>query len=170
MTLETDRLTLIPLTARQLELWTADIHALERELDCTYRGDPMEGAFLGIVKGQPQKTKADEKNYRFHSFWLLLRREDRVVLGAADFKAPPDGKGEVEVGYGIGRAHENSGYTTEAVKAMCGWALGQPGVAAVVAETDPENIASHRVLAKCGMRRYARGGPTLWWRLEKSRG
>ena len=42
------------------------------------------------------------------------------------------------------------GYATESAGAMCRWALAQPGVTAVEAETAPDNAASIRVLAKLG--------------------
>ena len=38
----------------------------------------------------------------------------------------------------------------EAVEAATGWALAQPGVKRVYAETEPGNTASQRVLEKCG--------------------
>jgi len=38
----------------------------------------------------------------------------------------------------------------EAVKAAVDWALMQDGVLRVEAETEPDNTASQRVLAKCG--------------------
>lgn len=50
MIIETERLELILLTANQLKLWIEDIHSLERELNCSYRAELMEGFFLEIVK------------------------------------------------------------------------------------------------------------------------
>ena len=52
MTIETNRLNLIPLTGQQLKLWTENIDSLEKELGCYYRGEHMDGEFLDIVKGQ----------------------------------------------------------------------------------------------------------------------
>ena len=39
---------------------------------------------------------------------------------------------------------------TEAVSAMVHWASQQPGVLSIEAETEPDNIASQRVLEKTG--------------------
>ena len=39
---------------------------------------------------------------------------------------------------------------TEAVGAVVEWAAGQPGVKQIEAEAERENIASVRVLEKCG--------------------
>lgn len=92
MIIETNRLHLIPLTAQQLKLWIEDIPALEKELDCKYRAEPMEGFFLDIVKKQLEVTVKDESNYLFHSFWFIVRKSDKTVVGSADFKDVPNDK------------------------------------------------------------------------------
>lgn len=90
MTIETDRLYLTPLTAQQLKLWVGDILSLEKELNCHYCAEPMEGIFLDIVKGQLEITAKDAANYLYHTFWFLIRKTDRVVVGSADFKNVPN--------------------------------------------------------------------------------
>lgn len=165
---ETDRLHLIPLTADQLKLWIEDISALEKELNCTYCAEPIEGIFLDIIKGQFKITLEDETNYFFHSFWFLVRKSDRIVVGSADFKGLPNTGGEVEIGYGLGKEFEHNGYMTEAVSAMCDWALRQPSVTKVIAETEKENIPSQRVLKKCNMKMFKETENCFWWELTKS--
>lgn len=164
MMIETERLELYPLTPAQLRLWTEDLPALERELDCRYMAEPMEGVFLEIVRAQTAAAEADPEGYLWHSFFFLIRKSDRAVVGSADFKDRPDARGEVEIGYGLGKAFEGQGYMTEAVEALCRWALGQSGVSHVIAETDIDGFASQRILTRCGFQEYSRG-ETLWWRL-----
>lgn len=169
MTIDTGRLLLIPLPPRQLRLWAQDMDALEKELACTYLAEPLEGFFLDIVRGQLEITEKDPGNYLWHSFWLLMRKEDGVIVGSADFKDIPSASGEVEIGYGLGAAFLHNGYMTEAVMAMCSWALGQEGVKAVIAETDLDGYASQRILMRCGFKELSRG-ETLWWRLPAEEG
>lgn len=69
MIIQTERLELIPLTPNQLKLWIKDVPALEKELDCTYKAESMEGFFLEIVKGQYEITRKDPNNYLWHSFF-----------------------------------------------------------------------------------------------------
>lgn len=166
MALETERLELIPLTSTQLKLWASDIPAMESNLNCVYRAEPMEGHLLESVKGQIEITEKDAANYAWHSFWFLLRKSDRTVVGSADFKDMPNGRGEVEIGYGLGQEFEHHGYMSEAVKAMCGWALEQKGCASVIAETELDNFASQRVLRRCGFAEEKRG-ESVWWRLPE---
>ncbi|MDR1437065.1 MAG: GNAT family N-acetyltransferase [Candidatus Symbiothrix sp.] len=89
-------------------------------------------------------------------------------MGRACFKGEPDENHQVEIGYGTDEKFRNRGYMTEAVKAMCEWAFSQPGVEAVIAETAPDNQASHRVLEKCGLSRFKQSNGSVWWRLNKS--
>jgi [ribosomal protein S5]-alanine N-acetyltransferase len=164
MIVQTERLEIIPLTPNQLKLWIEDIPTLEKELNCTYKAEPMEGFFLEIVKGQYEITQKDPNNYLWHSFFFLIRKDDRVVVGSADFKDIPNENGEVEIGYGLGKEFEHNGYMTEAVKAMCEWALKQNCVTNVIAETELEGLASQKILERCGFKKD-KSRETFWWRL-----
>lgn len=164
MILETKRLELLPLLPHQLRKWTEDLPALEQELKCIYRAEPLEGLFLTIVKGQLEITEQHPDDYLWHSFWFLIRKTDRIVVGSADFKGIPDAKQEVEIGYGLGKEFEHQGYMTEAVEALCTWALTQKNVAHIIAETDLDGFASQRILQRCGFTETKRQ-KTVWWRL-----
>ena len=59
MKLETKRLTILPLTPAQLALWTDRIPQLEKELDCSYQAEPMEGIFKEIVCGTPSGFRSE---------------------------------------------------------------------------------------------------------------
>ena len=164
MQIETPRLLLVPLTPEHLDLWTRDIPALERELDCSYQAEPTEGIFRDIVRGQVTRAQNDPARYFWHSFWLMLRKADRCVIGSIDFKGVPNAAGEVEIGYGQAPAFEHRGYMTEAVRAFCAWALEQEGVTHILAETETDNLASQRILKRCGFEEISRAA-TIWWRL-----
>lgn len=84
----------------------------------------------------------------------VVERESGLAVGGIGFAGPPEG-GEVEVGYGIVPSRQGRGYATEAVQAMAAMAWAQPAVTAVLASTDPGNVASQRVLGKAGFRRVA---------------
>ena len=71
------------------------------------------------------------------------------IIGDLCFKGITN-DGVVEIGYGIQPLYEGKGYTTEAVNALVHWAVSQPSVTRVEAETEPENIASQKVIANVG--------------------
>jgi len=64
--------------------------------------------------------------------------------------APVDGR--VEIGYGLAAPAHGRGLATEALTALGSWALDQPEVAVLTAETDRGNLASQRVLTRAGFR------------------
>jgi [ribosomal protein S5]-alanine N-acetyltransferase len=167
MRLETERLHLIPLTANQLNLWLNRIELLEAELNCSYQAEPLTGFFAEIVKSQLEITENHKTNYLYHTFWFLVRKSDRVVVGAADFKNVPDNEGQVEIGYGLGENFQHCGYMTEAIKSMCEWAFDQPNIRSVIAETEPDNSASHKVLERCGFNIYSKAD-NFWWKAIKN--
>jgi [ribosomal protein S5]-alanine N-acetyltransferase len=92
--------------------------------------------------------------------WYALAPADGsaspVLVGSAGFKGPPH-DATVEVGYSVLSQFQGRGYATEMVAALVEWALAQPGVERVVAETEWDNPASVRVLDKIG---FSRIGPT----------
>jgi RimJ/RimL family protein N-acetyltransferase len=82
--------------------------------------------------------------------------EDQAVLGDIGFHGAPNadpGGDVVEVGYGLVPAARGRGLATEALAALTRWALNQPGVSAVSAETTRANLASQRVLVRAGFHR-----------------
>ena len=162
--IETDRLQIFPLKACQLKLLVEDLPSLEKELNCKYCAEPLEGEFLDIVKCQIMKTEKDEINYLYHSFWLIVRKSDRIVVGSACFKGIPNENQEVEIGYGLGEDFEHQGYMTEAIQAMCHWAMAQENISHVIAETGIDNPKSENVLKRCGFVQYQQD-KGIWWRL-----
>lgn len=166
MKIDTERLELVPLTPALSRLWIDDIPALEQALNCSYQAEPMEGVFLDIIRGQLEKTEKDPKNYLWYSFWFLIRKSDRIVVGSADFKDGPNDQGGVEIGYGLGSQFEHNGYMTEAIRAMCDWAFDQ-NIVRVTAETYLDNLPSQRILQRCGFLEEKRED-TIWWRLSRN--
>ncbi len=158
---------MILLTVPQLRLWIEDVPALEKELHCHYQAQPMAGFFLEIVKSQYEIARADPDNCLWHSFFFLISKKDRIVVGSADFKNIPTADGEVEIGYGLGKEFEHNGYMTEAVAALCRFAVKQPGVSSILAETDLGGYASQRILQRCGFKRFKQG-KTLWWKYTQA--
>lgn len=94
---------------------------------------------------------------------------DGTHVGDMCFKGAPDEKGQVEIGFGIDGPLQGNGYATEMVAAMLHWALIQPNVKMVFAETAIENKKSQRVLEKNRFIPYGQGeeGPRFVFYLEE---
>jgi RimJ/RimL family protein N-acetyltransferase len=59
------------------------------------------------------------------------------------------------LGYGIGPAYWNHGYTTEVAEAILRYAFETAGLARVFATADANNLGSIRVMQKIGMKQEA---------------
>ena len=131
--IETQRLTLTVATRGEME----QIIAATEE-------DELKQAYREMLQG----CLDHPEQWDWYAIWLITRK-DGTHIGDLSFKGlHPDGS--AEIGYGIDPAFRGNGYATEAVDAAVRWALEQPGVIRVEAETDPHNSASQRVLEKCG--------------------
>jgi RimJ/RimL family protein N-acetyltransferase len=119
-------------------------------------GYPLDGTLVAVAM-QADLVRHDVARGGFCHYQVLLRDED-VVIGDIGFHAPPDELGQVSVGFGIVPAARRRGYAVEALRALLDWALRQPEVRAVHADTDLVNLASQRVLVGAGMRLAADEG------------
>ena len=134
MQLLTERLFLIPLRT----------DALQGLIDRT--ADPeLADAYRDMQNG----CIAHPDQWLWYTAWGIYQNDSGDWVGDLCFKGLPE-NGHPEIGYGISPEFQGQGYATEAVRAACRWALAQPGVAAVEAETEPANAASQAVLRKVG--------------------
>ncbi len=133
MVLETDRLV----------IYTASQDEMER-LIAKQTDEALIAAYGEMLQGAVEHPESRE----WYAIWMI-ERKDGVHVGDLSFKGLHD-DGSVEIGYGIDEACRGFGYAAEAVAAAVAWALAQPGVRRVEAETEPDNKASQRVLEKCG--------------------
>jgi RimJ/RimL family protein N-acetyltransferase len=121
-------------------------------------GYPLDGTLVAVAM-QAELVGRDVRRGGFCHYQVLLPQEDAdLVVGDVGFHAPPDELGEVSVGFGIVPAARGRGYAVEALRALLDWALRQPEVRVVHADTDLVNLASQRVLVNAGMRLAADEG------------
>lgn len=93
--------------------------------------------------------------------WLILLRTTGEVIGECGWKGGPGADGSAEIGYGLARPFRGQGYGTEAVAALAGWALAQPGCRQLLAHVLPGNVASRRLLERVGFIETGRAGEDL---------
>jgi RimJ/RimL family protein N-acetyltransferase len=98
--------------------------------------------------------------------FVIVEKSSGLSLGGIGFKGSPDERREVEIGYGVSPSCQGRGVASEALKAVCEFSRGR--VDAIVAETDRDNIASQRVLEKCGFLLDNDDGALRRWRRESA--
>lgn len=156
--IETARLKLIPATVALARAEIGDRGEFARLLGASVPDNwPPETLadalplFLGWLEAAPDRVG--------WFGWYVLAAGDvaaaPVLVASGGFKGPPQDE-TAEIGYSVLPQFQGRGYATEVVGGLVGWAMGQPGVARVVAETEWANPASVRVLNKAG---FVPGGP-----------
>ncbi len=124
------------------------IHTASQDEMVRYIEKQTDGILRKAYREMLQGCLEHPQEWNWYAIWFI-ERKDGSHVGDLCFKGlQPDGS--VEIGYGIAEESRGCGYATEAVDAAADWALKQPGVCRVYAETEPENRASQRVLEKCG--------------------
>ena len=163
------RLELVPLTPECLRLWIDDLPALEAKLNAKYCGEYLD-ILRDIIAEQlnlmPYFDETQDREYAWYTFWMIIQKDTREIIGSFDVKSGIDKDGRLEIGYGLGTAYEHHGYMTETVKEFLTWAFRDPRVSGVIAETERDNIRSQNVLKRCGFSLTSEN-ETLWWLCPK---
>jgi ribosomal-protein-alanine N-acetyltransferase len=168
--LRTNRLSLLPLSPRQLKLYLDDPSALEKEIGYPVSRELADDNVRRAIGMKLSKmAAAPELQHAWYTYWLIVIADLPFGAGMAGFKGGPDKHGEAEIGYGIDPAFQGKGYMTEAVKALIAWAFREPECRTVVARgVMRSNIASQKVLVHAGMSVYDETDDTLNYRIARA--
>jgi len=168
--IKTERLEIIPANLRLVELELSDLSVFSQELGAVVPDEWPPDAYREVIPYfQDYLKDFPEGNGWTHWYWISHDPDtgERTLIGGGGFKCSEPVDGEVETGYGILPRFWNSGYSTEAMKALLEWAFQQTGLKQVYAEVQPDNIASIRVLEKNGFVRDGFGEEEGSWRYRK---
>jgi ribosomal-protein-alanine N-acetyltransferase len=97
-------------------------------------------------------------HWRDHGFgrWALIDKATGTLAGWCGLLYLEDTT-DVEIGYGLAKDYWGKGLATEAAAATMKYGFEQLSLPRIVAVAWPENMASHRVLEKLGMK-YVKTG------------
>jgi len=152
LVIETNRLTLVPAT----------VELARSEASGGHEFSGLLGA--SVPKNWPPETLADAlplllkwieaapDEIGWFSWYALMQAEAPsfpILIGGCGFFGPPF-NGTVQIGYSVLSQFQRRGFATEMVRGIVDWAMKQPAVMRIIAETEWENPASVRVLEKVG--------------------
>ena len=83
------------------------------------------------------------------------------------FKGNPSKNGEIEIGYGTYENHQGNGYMKEAVERIIKWAFDNKNVKTVIAQTNPENIASQKIVIGNNFIKIEESLENIVWKISK---
>jgi len=165
--LETEILKLIPLDVNNLRYSIEDRRKMESNLGVKITDTELEEPVKEAMKTSLKMVLENRKDYLWSTTWEIVLEKENRIIGGLCLKGCPDEKGRVEIGYGMQEKYRCKGYTTEAVKELINWAFSFNSVTEIIAETEKDNLPSHRVLEKVGMEKYEENKKMFWWRIKK---
>ncbi|WP_238652248.1 GNAT family N-acetyltransferase [Paenibacillus piscarius] len=168
-----NRLALRPLTAAELALALDNYAELEQTIGLKIAPAPTlldDEDMRYAMRVRHTKVLQDEENYTWLTNWAVIHLEDQRLIGFLILKGAPNESGEVIVGYVLDERYRGQGYATEAMRQITAWIFNHPGAAWVIADTEKDNFASHRVLQHLGAEMYRETEDLLWWRVARPSG
>jgi [ribosomal protein S5]-alanine N-acetyltransferase len=147
--IETERLVLREYVADDIDA----VHA--------YASDPAVVEFMLWGPNTPDETaqfveraiQCSTERPRTTFGLALTLRDGGTLLGGCGLHIREPAHSAAEIGYCLARPAWGRGYATEAAGALLEFGFVQLGLHRIYAMCDTRNVASSRVLAKCGMRR-----------------
>jgi RimJ/RimL family protein N-acetyltransferase len=167
--LNTERLTILPLKSNQLALSLEDYAKMQTDLGLNVVNTTLDEEMEYAMKVRLRKVLEDANNYLWLTNWAIIHKEDNQIIGFIILKGCPNELGEVIVGYVIEESHQRKGYAREALKALLQWIFKNPKALYVIADTEKENMPSNKLLENLGAVRYKENDEIVWWRIEKQR-
>jgi RimJ/RimL family protein N-acetyltransferase len=137
----TERLALRPPTLEDLPAW----HAIYVDAEEVWYGAPRSSLEENRVKLERQIAHREQ-----HGFGMCTVELTGETIGAAGLQHLEGGP-EIEVGYRFLKEHWGRGYATESARASVAYGFDEVGLERIVAVALETNVASRRVLEKCGL-------------------
>jgi RimJ/RimL family protein N-acetyltransferase len=143
--ISTPLLTLIPLETAHAEILFR-INQTEDVLRYfpTTTPPPLERVQRFIAS---QQEHWDEHGY---GNWGIVPNGETQIVGWVGLQYLPE-LNETEVGYLLDTPYWGKGFATEAARASIGFGFARCNLKHIIALVHPENLASRRVIEKCGM-------------------
>ena len=169
MFLETERLLLVPLKVDELEKALESKTKLAESLGFEILAGEPEEKMKAVYNEKISKIYNDIENWKFYTYWQIVLKDEKIIIGEIGFRGIPDESGEVEISFGTEEKFRNKGYATEALSELIKWAFEQnkPRVEKIKALTLNDNVPSHKVLEKAGLALVHEKGKTLYWNVSR---
>lgn len=165
--IESDRLVLIPLEEINLIQAIHDYENMQISLGLVKNNNNLDEGMLYAMEVRLRKVKENINEYKWFTNWAVVIKNEMKIIGFVMIKGTPNDNGEVIVGYGIDEIYQRKGYATESVKCLSDWIFMNEKVQCIIADTDKENIASHKVLLNLGAEKYKETEDLIWWKMKR---
>ena len=146
--LETDRLILRQFTINDAEAMFENYASSDKVTKyMTWQTHSDINATKDYLRGLIESYK-DGKTFD----WAIELKSESKVIGSIGAKKLDESVSKIEVGYCIGEKWWGHGIVTEALRKVINFLFNEVGVNRIEAYHDVRNLASGRVMQKCGMK------------------
>lgn len=142
---ETNRLLLRTFTEEDAPL----LYELNLDPEVTrYTHDPMTS--LEQAKKVFEQVILPQYVLYGHGRWAVHIKQNHEFIGWCGLKCRPE-RDEIDLGYRFKKIHWGNGFATESASASIRYGFEDLGLKRIIGRALPGNLASMRVLEKCGM-------------------
>jgi len=157
MKLESKRMEIIPLTLHEMRIFIKSRSDYEKHAKLTVTGVEVPEFYREEIKEmiqqEPESWTSKNKEYLFHTFWLMIIKETKTIVGQFVFNGRPNEIGEVEIFFMVEEPHRRNGFSTEAMLEILRWGCKTKLFKKVYIEADYNNKAAMASLHKLGFRK-----------------
>jgi RimJ/RimL family protein N-acetyltransferase len=148
-----------------------------KEEDCKpfslYRSDPEVACYQGweapfsleqaarLFLSMRSRTPGEPGQWYQMALELKTSAE---MIGDCAFKRLAENNAQAEIGFTLAPRYQHQGYAAEAVRCLIDFLFGTLHMHRIIANCDPNNIASARLLQKVGLRCEGRFIESLWFK------
>lgn len=121
--------------------------------------------FMKFIGRYPVKELSEAKEYiqRIHDgfeekkgiSWKICEQGTDKFIGYIGFWSIDYNHFRTEIGYGLNPNYQQKGYLTEALNALTNYVFNELGIHSIEANADVQNIATIKLLEKCGFEKEA---------------
>ena len=147
-TLETERLVLrriLPMDASDMYEYSKNPSVTKHLLWEEHPAEEYTQNYIGFL----------QERYDLGDFydWALIHKDQKKMIGSCGFTSIDLPNNSAEIGYVLHHDFWGTGYMTEAVSEVLHFGFHRLGLSRISAVCMKENLASLRVMEKCGLRR-----------------
>lgn len=158
--LHTPRLVLRRFTDADVQLFVA------------YRNDPAVARYQSWEGCDPAEATEFVRHHHSQEAgvpgqWLqiaIAHKDTNALVGDCAFKVQAHDPRQATIGVTLARQNHGQGFAHEALVCLLDALFGRLKLHRVVADTDPENTASYRLLERSGLRRESHLRQSLWFK------
>ncbi len=108
---------------------------------------------IEAIQQEPDSWTSKNKEYLFHTFWLMVLKETKTIVGQFEFNGHPNSKGEVEIFFMVEEPYRRKGIATESMIEILKWGCKTKLFRKVFIETDFRNKAAMASLQKLSFKK-----------------